>query len=223
MGMSFFTAGTEGMMTEPKKGRTPRRKKESNEAPQEKPETIAVAAEPIAEAEVTSEPTDSAAQTESATEAQEREVGLYEKLTARTSEILEDGRKTLDEALKKAKDEMTRAGDFSKEQVDRVGEFVRRDIIENAGKAVEAVKNAVDPHRLSAGIQDFIARILTSTADTISGLAQKTEENLEHKTGEPTSAGTLTCKECGAQMHLKHASRIPPCPKCHKTVFRKTY
>ncbi len=210
-------------MTESKKSRMPRRKKEPKEASQEKPETIEVAAEPVVEAEVASESTDSAAQTESATEAQECEVGLYEKLTARTSEILEDGRKTLDEALKKAKDEMTRAGDFSKEQVDRVGEFVRRDIIENAGKAVEAVKNAVDPQRLSAGIQDFIARILTSTADAIGGLAEKTEQNLEHKTGEPTSAGTLTCKECGAQMHLKHASRIPPCPKCHKTVFRKTY
>jgi len=210
-------------MTEPKKSRAPRRKKEPKESPQETPESIEVAAEPLVEAEAASEPVAPPSQGESAPEPHESEVGLYEKLTARTSEILEDGRKTLDEALKKAKDEMTRAGDFSKEQVDRVGEFVRRDIIENAGKAVEAVKNAVDPQRLSAGIQDFIARILTSTADAISGLAQKTEENLEHKTGEPTSAGTLTCKECGAQMHLKHASRIPPCPKCHKTVFRKTY
>lgn len=212
-------------MTESKKGRAPRKKKqEPKEAPQEVAETVEVEAEPAAKVEEAVEHKETAQKQESAAETQqENEVGLYEKLTSRTSEILEDGRKTLDEALKKAKDEMTRAGEFSKEQVDRVGEFVRRDIIENAGKAVEAVKNAVDPQRLSAGIQDFIARILTSTADAIGGLAQKTEENLEHKTGEPTSAGTLTCKECGAQMHLKHASRIPPCPKCHKTVFRKTY
>jgi len=212
-------------MTESKKGRTPGKKKEElKEASQDVAETVEVEAEPAAKVEEAAEHKRTAEEQEPAAETQqESEVGLYEKLTARTSEILEDGRKTLDEALKKAKDEMTRAGDFSKEQVDRVGEFVRRDIIESAGKAVEAVKNAVDPQRLSAGIQDFIARILTSTADAISGLAQKTEENLEHKTGEPTSAGTLTCKECGAQMHLKHASRIPPCPKCHKTVFRKTY
>jgi len=154
---------------------------------------------------------------------EQQDVGLYEKLAARTAELLEEGKKTLDEALKKAKEEFSRAGDFHSEQLEKMATYVRRDVSENAGKASEAIKKAVDPHRVAAGAQSVFARILTSAADALSDLAVKTEKTLEFKTGEVTSSGTLTCKECGADIHLKGTGRIPPCPKCHKTVFRKSY
>lgn len=153
----------------------------------------------------------------------QQEVSFYEKLAERTAELLEEGRKTLDEALKKAKDELSKAGHFTADQADKVAEWVRRDVREGAGKATEAVKKAVEPQRMAAGAQSLLARILTGTADALSDLAKKTEQSLEFKTGEVTSAGTLTCKECGAEMHMKQTARIPPCPKCHKTVFRKSY
>ncbi|PLX84108.1 MAG: hypothetical protein C0617_09250 [Desulfuromonas sp.] len=154
---------------------------------------------------------------------EQQEVGLYEKLAGRTAELLEEGKKTLDEALKKAKDEMQKAGEFSGEQLDKIGSYVQRDVIENAGKATEAIKKTVNPQRVAAGAQSIIARILTSAADALGELAEKTEQGLQFQTGEVTSAGTLTCKECGAEMHMKKTGRIPPCPKCHKTGFRKSY
>lgn len=152
-----------------------------------------------------------------------QEVGLYERLANRTAELLEEGKKTLDEALKKSKEEIARAGDFSSEQMDKVASYVRRDLAESAGKATDAVKQSVDPHRVAMGMQSVFARILTSTADTLNELAQKAEKPLQVKTGEVTSPGTLTCKDCGAEMHMKSTARIPPCPKCHKTLFRKSY
>jgi len=158
---------------------------------------------------------------------EQQDVGLYEKLAARTAELLEEGKKTLDEALKKAKEELSRelsrAGDFSAEQMDKVASYVKRDVAENAARATEAVKKAVDPQRVAAGAQSFFARILNSAADALSDLAEKAEKTIEFHTGEVTSAGTLTCKECGAEMHMKTTGRIPPCPKCHKTSFRKSY
>ena len=154
---------------------------------------------------------------------EQKEVGFYEKLAARTAELLEEGRKTLDEALKKAKDEMSKAGDLSSEQMDKIASYVKRDVTENAGKATEAVKKAVDPQRVAAGAQSIFARILNSASDALSDLAEKAERQVEFKTGEVTSAGTLTCKECDAEMHMKTTGRIPPCPKCHKTIFRKSY
>ena len=152
-----------------------------------------------------------------------QDVGLYEKLASRTAELLEEGKKTLDEALKKAKEEMSKAGEFSSEQMDKVASYVRRDVADNAEKATEAVKKAVDPHRVAAGAQSIFARILNSAADALSDLAEKAEKATEFKTGEVTSSGTLTCKECGAEMHMKTTGRIPPCPKCRKTTFRKSY
>ena len=153
----------------------------------------------------------------------EQDVSLYEKLAARTAELLEEGKKTLDEALKKAKEEAAKASEVSGEQLDKVASYVKRDVAENAGKATEAVKKAVDPQRVAAGAQSIFARILNSAADALSDLADKAEKATEFKTGEVTSAGTLTCKDCGAEMHMKTTGRIPPCSKCRKTTFRKSY
>lgn len=154
---------------------------------------------------------------------EQEEVGLYEKLASRTADLLEEGKKTFDEALKKAKEELSSAGDFSREQADKLGEYVRRDLKENAEKAKEAVIKAVEPQRVAVGVQSAFTRILTSAAETLTELAEKSEKALEFKTGEITSPGTLTCKECDAEMHMTKTTRIPPCPKCHKTVFRKSY
>lgn len=154
---------------------------------------------------------------------EQQDVGLYEKLAARTADLLEEGKRTLDEALKKAKEELSKAGEFSGEQMDKVASYVKRDVAEQAGKASDAVKKAVDPHRVAAGAQSIFSRILTGAADALNDLAKKAEQATEFKTGEVTSAGTLTCKDCGAEMHLKTTGRIPPCPKCRKTTFRKSY
>jgi len=154
---------------------------------------------------------------------EQEEIGLYEKLAARTADLIEEGKKTFDEALKKAKDELSSAGDFTREQADRMGEYVRRDLKQNADRAREAVMKAIEPQRLAAGAQSAFSRILASAAETLTELAERSEKSLEYKTGEITSAGTLTCKECEAEMHMTKTTRIPPCPKCHKTVFRKSY
>jgi hypothetical protein len=151
------------------------------------------------------------------------EVGLYEKLATRTADLLEEGKKTFEDALKKAKEELSSAGDFSREQADKLGEYVRRDLKENADKARDAVKKAIVPQRLAAGVQSAFSRILTGAAETLTELAERSEKVLEYKTGEITSPGTLTCKDCDAEMRMTKTSRIPPCPKCHKTVFRKSY
>ena len=155
-----------------------------------------------------------------------KEVGLYEKIAERTAELLDEGRKTFDEALKKAREEAAKAGDYTREQVDKASEYVKRDLAElgkQADKAKKSLKEAVEPQRVAAGMQSIFTRILIGAADTLSDWAQKAEKSLEYKTGEVTSPGSLTCKACEAEMQLKTTGRIPPCPKCHKTVFRKSY
>jgi predicted phage gp36 major capsid-like protein len=157
---------------------------------------------------------------------EQQEVRFYEKLAARTADLLESGRKNFDEALKKAGEELAAASNFSREQAEKIGGYVRRDFTqfaEQADKARTAVKQAADPQRVAAGMQSTLSRILRSAAETLSELAAKTEKQLEHRTGEVTSPGTLTCRGCGAEMHFTATVRIPPCPKCHQTLFRKSY
>ncbi|NCO50901.1 MAG: zinc ribbon-containing protein [Deltaproteobacteria bacterium] len=154
------------------------------------------------------------------------DVRLYQKIADRTAEILQEGRKSIDDALKKASEEIAAGGDFTREQAEKIGNYVRRDLTEVGVKikqARETVINAAEPHRLAAGVQSGLARLLNAAADVLTDFAQRSEKVLEFHTGEVTSPGTLTCKGCGKEMHLRATVRIPPCPGCHKTIFRKSY
>lgn len=156
----------------------------------------------------------------------QEEVRIYEKLVSRTEELLQSGRKTLEEALKKSADEVRSAGDYTREKTDRIIGYVRRDIqhlTDNSEKARQSFREAFEPSRLSAGVQSLFTKILSGTAETLGEWARKSEQNLEFKTGEVTSPGTLTCRNCGEEIHIRKPSRIPPCPACHKTLFRKSY
>ncbi len=153
-------------------------------------------------------------------------VSLYEKIVLQTEELLGSGRKTLDEALKRAGDDLASAGTFTREQAEKISAFVKRDIqhvVDSTSKGKTNMKEAVDPKRISVGAQSIFSRILSSTAETLNDWAKKSEQNLEFKTGEVTSPGSLTCKNCGEVIHMKKTAKIPPCPKCHHTVYRKSY
>lgn len=155
-----------------------------------------------------------------------QDVGLYEKLVQRAEKLLASGRKNFDEAMKKASEEVASAGDYTREQVDKVTQFVKRDLkhtSEHATKAGHFFKEAVSPDRIAAGAQSVFARILSASAETLSEWAAKSQQNVEFKTGEITSAGTLTCKSCGEEIYMKKTGRIPPCPNCYHPHFRKSY
>ena len=154
------------------------------------------------------------------------DVHLYQKLADRAAEILKDGRKTVDEALKKAGDEISSGGEFTREQAEKIANYLRRDLgaVGNKIKKTRAtVITAAEPHRLAAGVQSGLAKLLHTAADVLTDVAERSEKTIEFRTGEVTSPGTLTCKDCGKEMSLKSTVRIPPCPSCHKTVFRKSY
>lgn len=154
------------------------------------------------------------------------DVGLYQKLAERTAEILEEGRKSMDDALKKASAEISAGGDYTREKAEQVGAYLRRDLADfgkRAQQASDTVVNAVEPHRVVYGMQSGLAKLFKSTAEVLTEWAEKSEHSLMFKTGEITSPGTLTCKDCGKEMHFKSTVRIPPCPQCHKTLFRKSY
>lgn len=43
-----------------------------------------------------------------------------------------------------------------------------------------------------------------------------------HQTGEKPGKGTYQCTHCGTIVRLDdNSDTLPPCPKCHKTTFRK--
>jgi hypothetical protein len=163
-------------------------------------------------------------------EEEQHEVSQYEKLASRTRELLEAAREkgpiALEAALEKAKEEMISAGDFTAEQGKRLQGFLSRDL-EATSKHItrmgRTLKEALEPQRVSSGIQSTLANIFDALGDTLKDWASKAEERLSYRTGELSSPGTLTCDNCGSQIRMTSTGRVPPCAKCHGTKFRKSY
>jgi hypothetical protein len=161
---------------------------------------------------------------------EEQEVSQYERLAARTRELLEAARektpKTVDEALEKAKEDMIAAGEFGRDQGRRLQAFLRRDLVatrEHVAQMSQTLKETLEPQRVTSGIQSTLAHILDALGDALKDLASKAEEQLTYRTGELSSPGTLTCNSCGKRIHMTSTGRVPPCGKCHSTEFRKSY
>ena len=53
-------------------------------------------------------------------------------------------------------------------------------------------------------------------------LLQKDHPSMTFRTGDITSAGTLTCESCGWTIIASRTTLLPACPQCGETHFRKT-
>lgn len=154
----------------------------------------------------------------------------YDKLAGKFSEIYlagrERGRESMSVALDKAHEQMSALGDFSAEHGAEMKQYLARDLdqtISDAQQFGEEAKERLHPARLGAGALSSLAAVLESTGNALRSLGSKTKESLAYKTGEMTSAGTLTCLSCGQTVQLKATGHVPPCPKCNGVDFKKGY
>ena len=155
---------------------------------------------------------------------------LYDRFSEHVREVFEAGqeksKEAMDKAMETARQQFAAAGEFSAEQGELFKQFMRRDLEQTAEEMrtlQQQAKERLNPSRLGAGALSSMSRLLEAAGSSLQLLSRKTEDALSYKTGEFTSAGTLTCTQCGSTMHLKRTSRIPPCPKCSRTTFRKGY
>lgn len=155
---------------------------------------------------------------------------LYDRYTERARELFEAGQEkskvAMESAMEAARTQFAAAGEFSAEQGEAFTKFMRRDLDQTA-EDMQALRQEagerLSPSRLGAGALSSMARLLEATGAALKNLSRKAEETLHFNTGEITSAGTLTCTQCGQKVQLKRSSHIPPCPSCHGTEFRKGY
>ena len=154
----------------------------------------------------------------------------YDKLASKFNELYlagkARGRESMTEALDIAHKQMTALGEFSAEQGEELKKYLSRDLdqtISDAQQLGEEAKERFNPSRLGAGALSSIANVMEFTGNALRSLSEKTKETLTYKTGEMTSAGTLTCKACGQSMQLKHTGHVPHCSKCSGTLLSKGY
>jgi len=125
-----------------------------------------------------------------------------------------------------AREQLSAAGEFSREKGERFQQYLRRDLERTAEEVRSAGRETarrLNPSRLGAGAVASIAAVLDSAGGALQRLGEQTGEALDYRTGELSSAGTLTCKSCGQEVRLVKTTVVPPCAKCAGTTFRKGY
>lgn len=155
---------------------------------------------------------------------------LYDRFTERASEHFAAGQEKTREAMEKAMDaarqQLSAVSEFSAEQGELFKQYMRRDLAQterDMRTLGQESKEHLHPARLGAGALSSLARLLEVAGSAMQSWSRKAEDALHYGTGDITTAGTMTCANCGQPLKLKRTSRIPPCPSCHGTQFRKGY
>jgi isocitrate dehydrogenase len=155
---------------------------------------------------------------------------LYDRFTERASELFAAGQEKSLEAMEKAMDaarqQFSAGSEFSAEQGEIFKQYMRRDLAqtERDMRALsQESRERLHPARLGAGALSSVARILEVAGSAMQSWSRKAEDALHYGAGDITTAGTMTCVTCGQTLQLKSTSRIPPCPSCSGTQFRKGY
>jgi len=159
-----------------------------------------------------------------------RQEWLYDRLADRFRIAFQEGvdksRASVDVAAEKAREQLTAAGALTAQQGQRLKAFLIRDFELTATELRAAGKSAAEhlhPARVGAGALSSLATVFDSVGDKLQDFALRADEALAYKTGEVTSAGTLTCVKCKATLHFKQTGTVPPCPSCAATQFHKGY
>lgn len=154
----------------------------------------------------------------------------YDKFAERFRELFESGkertREAMDKAMERARVQLAEAGEFTAEQGEQLKRYLKRDLDHTAQEMQRLGHEAHErfhPDRLKAGALSSIARIFSAASATLQNWSRKAEEAVLCETGQVTSAGTLTCVNCGHTFQLKKTTFVPPCPGCLGTTFRKSY
>ncbi|MCP4431875.1 MAG: zinc ribbon-containing protein [Gammaproteobacteria bacterium] len=66
---------------------------------------------------------------------------------------------------------------------------------------------------------DLIAKASDKTWLDFRAFESEDHQASSYRTGEVCNAGTLSCNQCGKEMHFSKTSHIPPCAGCHGSEF----
>lgn len=155
----------------------------------------------------------------------------YERML---EEAIEDARKVehksgpeLHRLIDKARQKLSDLGELTAEEIDQVSEYLKRDLRDAASYISETGEEfktwlGFDMSLLGDRMRELFSQAADQTTIELKQLQEQAQQAGYH-TGEITGPGTLVCDKCGEELHFYKPGRIPPCPKCHATVFhRKT-
>ncbi len=148
---------------------------------------------------------------------------MLDKLSEWTEKADEAAGPMVINGVKEAEEFLAELKTWSKEEIDLISRYVKRDLHDAAASMEKENKSFLE------WLEFDIHRIEDRVLSVFANMADQTRIELDHikdiadtwHTGEVTSIGTLKCKNCGKELHFYKAGRIPPCPSCSHTEFKR--
>lgn len=134
----------------------------------------------------------------------------------------------IDKGLDKAREAASDISELSSEELDKVSDWLRRDL-ETAGNWLgensEEFKDTLnfDLKLVESQLLEAFSAVADRTTLELRELEYHANLVGEWHTGEITGIGTLTCRVCGEELHFHATGHIPPCPKCQGTTFKRSF
>ncbi len=131
---------------------------------------------------------------------------------------------TVQARLDKAMDAAVELGELTREEAEKVAAYLRRDL-QNTARGLAASGKELrqwlrfDLQQIEDRVLETFGKMVDFSRIELAKLSGNLDLPTECHTGEVAGIGTLSCAKCGKELHFSKTGRIPPCPKCHHTVF----
>ncbi len=148
---------------------------------------------------------------------------MMDKLSEWTEKADENAGPMIINGVKEAEEFLTELKQWSVEEVDLISRYVKRDLQDAAVKMEQENKSFLEWMQFDKQL------IEEKVLSVFAGMADQTRLELDHlketaselHTGEITGIGVLVCQSCAKELHFSKPGRIPPCPSCKHTVFKR--
>jgi polyhydroxyalkanoate synthesis regulator phasin/predicted RNA-binding Zn-ribbon protein involved in translation (DUF1610 family) len=164
-------------------------------------------------------------------EAVDKLVDAYERMLKRTHDAIELAEKetvpAFRELLYKTRDSMVELGELTREEAQKVADYVERDIKDAATFIADSGEDLrswwrFDLDLMEQRMLDVFSRVADQTSLQLQGWAEQARQASLYHSGEVTGPGTLVCAACGVEMQMHKTGRIPLCPKCRAMEFKRS-
>jgi hypothetical protein len=151
---------------------------------------------------------------------------MYENAASSLHKLKDKDLPALHKILDQARDKAVKIDELTESDAAQLMQWLKRDL-EHAFNYLAESGNEIKGWLgfETSKLENEFFYLLLQTADQTTVELQQFKENAQHPeyhTGEISGPGTLTCDECGEKLHFYKAGKIPPCPKCHGTVYHRS-
>lgn len=119
-------------------------------------------------------------------------------------------------------------GDLTREEIDLLNAYIVRDLHDAAEFIEENSLEFKDWMNLKIDIAegtllDSMPALVDETRIALDQIKERADRFGEWHSGEVVAPGVFECKDCKKRIELHKTAHIPPCAKCHGSVFKRVH